>query len=305
MESVVARTAAARARIALATYRPEEGAESLDRDLPVLRAALEGAGAEAVVGYWDDPDVDWAAFDLVVIRSTWDYSWRVAEFVAWAERCGKLTRLANPAAVVRWNTDKRYIGDLAEAGVPTVPTRYLPPGAPAEFPDDREYVVKPTSGAGARLAARYRPEERETALRQLERMHDQGLTAMVQPYLTSIDTAGERALQFYGGRFLHASRKGAVLEPGTAYDADKVAHPRLEPWQPTPAELAVAERALAAVPRRTDGSELLYARVDLVDGDDGSPCVMELELVEPNLFLWLHPESVPVVAEAIVKAAAL
>ncbi|MFF4727000.1 RimK family alpha-L-glutamate ligase [Streptomyces mirabilis] len=303
MESVVARTAAARARIALATYRPEEGAESLDRDLPVLRAALEGAGAEAVVGYWDDPDVDWAAFDLVVIRSTWDYSWRVAEFVAWAERCGKLTRLANPAAVVRWNTDKRYIGDLAEAGVPTVPTRYLPPGAPAEFPDDREYVVKPTSGAGARLAARYRPEERETALRQLERMHDKGLTAMVQPYLTSIDTAGERALQYYGGRLLHASRKGAVLEPGTAYDADKVAHPRLEPWQPTPAELAVAERALAAVPERTDGSELLYARVDLVDGDDGNPCVMELELVEPNLFLWLHPESVPVVAETVVKAA--
>lgn len=299
----MARTAAARARIALATYRPEEGAESLDRDLPVLRAALEDAGAEAVVGYWDDPDVDWAAFDLVVIRSTWDYSWRVAEFVAWAERCGKLTRLANPAAVVRWNTDKRYIGDLAEAGVPTVPTRYLAPGAPAEFPDDREYVVKPTSGAGARLAARYRPEERETALRQLERMHDRGLTAMVQPYLTSIDTAGERALQFYGGRFLHASRKGAVLEPGTAYDADKVAHPRLEPWQPTPAELAVAERALGAVPRWTDGSELLYARVDLVDGDDGNPCVMELELVEPNLFLWLHPESVPVVAEAVVKAA--
>lgn len=170
----MARTAAVRARIALATYRPEEGAESLDRDLPVLRAALEGAGAEAVVGYWDDPDVDWAAFDLVVIRSTWDYSWRVAEFVAWAERCGKLTRLANPAPVVRWNTDKRYIGDLAEAGVPTVPTRYLAPGEPAEFPDDREYVVKPTSGAGARLAARYRPEERETALRQLERMHERG-----------------------------------------------------------------------------------------------------------------------------------
>ncbi|WP_405879581.1 hypothetical protein OG762_13575 [Streptomyces sp. NBC_01136] len=298
----MARTAA-RARIALATYRPEEGEESADRDLPVLKAALEDAGAEAVVRYWDDPEVDWAAFDLVVIRSTWDYSWRVAEFVAWAERCGKLTRLANPAAVVRWNTDKRYVGDLAEAGVPTVPTRYLAPGEPAEFPDDHEYVVKPTSGAGARLAARYIPEERETAVRQLERMHAKGLTAMVQPYLTSIDTAGERALQFYGGRFLHASRKGAVLARGTAYDADKVPHPRLEPWRPTPAELAVAERALAAVPQGPDGSELLYARVDLVDGDDGNPCVMELELVEPNLFLWLHPESVPVVAETIVKAA--
>jgi hypothetical protein len=131
-------------------------------------------------------------------------------------------------------------------------------------------------------------------------MHAQGLTAMVQPYLSSIDASGERALQFFGGRFLHASRKGAVLEPGTAYDADKVPHPRLEPWEPTPAELSVAERALAAVP---DAPELLYARVDLVDGDDGQPRVMELELIEPNLFLWLHPESLPVVVEAIVKAA--
>jgi glutathione synthase/RimK-type ligase-like ATP-grasp enzyme len=286
-------------RVALVTYNPGEE-PSADRDLPVLRRALEDAGAEVAVAHWDDPAVDWAGFDLVVIRSTWDYSWRVAEFVAWVERCGKVTRLANPAGVVRWNTDKRYLGDLAEAGVPAVETRYLAPGDPVGLPDDHEYVVKPTSGAGARLAARYTPEERETAVRQLERMHAQGLTAMVQPYLSSIDASGERALQFFGGRFLHASRKGAVLEPGTAYDADKVPHPRLEPWEPTPAELSVAERALAAVP---DAPELLYARVDLVDGDDGQPRVMELELIEPNLFLWLHPESLPVVVEAIVKAA--
>ncbi|MER5404070.1 hypothetical protein [Streptomyces sp. NPDC002769] len=302
MESAVARTAA-RPRIALATYRPEEGTTSADRDLPVLKGALEDAGAPAEIAYWDDPAVDWADFDLVVIRSTWDYSWRVAEFVVWAERVAKLTRLANPAAVVRWNTDKRYVGELAAAGVATVPTRYLAPGDPADLPGDHEYVVKPTSGAGARLAARYRPEERETALRQLARMHEQGLTAMVQPYLRGVDTSGERALQFFGGRFLHAARKGAVLEPGTAYDADKVPHPRLEAWQPTAAELALAERALAAVPSGTDGDALLYARVDVVDGDDGEPCVMELELVEPNLFLWLHPESVPVVAEAIIRAA--
>jgi glutathione synthase/RimK-type ligase-like ATP-grasp enzyme len=300
MESAVARTAA-RARVALVTYDPGEE-PSADRDLPVLGAALEAAGVEAVVVHWDDPVVDWGAFDLALIRSTWDYSWRVAEFVGWAERCGRLTRLANPAAVVRWNTDKRYVGDLAVAGVPVVPTRYVAPGEAADLPDDHEFVVKPTSGAGARLAARYTPDERETAVRQLARLHEAGLTAMVQPYLTSVDTSGERALQFFGGRFLHASRKGAVLEPGAAYDADRVPHPRLEPWKPSPAELAVAERALAAVP---DAPELLYARVDLVDGDDGEPRVMELELVEPNLFLWLHPESVPVVVEAIVKAAAL
>ncbi|MET9166600.1 hypothetical protein ABZW51_18810, partial [Streptomyces cellulosae] len=80
-----------------------------DRDLPVLVRALNEAGAEASAEVWDDSRVDWARFDLAVIRSTWDYSWRAAEFTAWAERCGALTRLANPADVVRWNTDKRYL----------------------------------------------------------------------------------------------------------------------------------------------------------------------------------------------------
>jgi glutathione synthase/RimK-type ligase-like ATP-grasp enzyme len=262
--------------------------------------ALRAAGAEAEAVYWDDAGVDWAGYDLAVIRSTWDYTWRVAEFVAWAERCAKATRLANPVGVVRWNVDKRYLGDLAEAGVPVVPTRYLAPGDPADLPDEHEYVVKPTSGAGARYAARYTPGQRETAVRHLARMHEEGLTAMVQPYVKAIDTGGERALQFYGGRLLHASRKRAVLAPNAAFDADKVAHPGLEPWTPAPAELAVAERALAAV---TDAGDLLYARVDLVDGEDGQPRVMELELVEPNLFLGLHPGSVPRVVEAILVAA--
>ncbi|MEV5434617.1 hypothetical protein AB0K80_01070 [Streptomyces sp. NPDC052682] len=286
-------------RIALVTYDP--GAEpTLDSDLAVLVDALREAGAEAVAVPWDDPAVDWGAFDLAVIRSTWDYHWRAAQFAAWVERCGKLTRLANPPEVVRWNTDKRYLGDLAAAGVPTVPTRYTAPGEPADLPRDHEYVIKPTSGAGARYAARYTPDQHDTATEHLRRLHAEGFTAMIQPYVRSVDTAGERPLLFIGGRFLHASRKGAVLTPGTAYDADKVPHPDLEPWTPTPAELAVAERALAAVP---GAPELLYARVDLVDGQDGEPCVMELELVEPHFFLFLHPGSVGPVVEGILAAA--
>ncbi|MFI9425208.1 RimK family alpha-L-glutamate ligase [Streptomyces achromogenes] len=286
-------------RIALATYDP--GPEpGRDTDLPVLVLALRDAGADAEARHWDDPAADWAGYDLVVIRSTWDYSWRAAEFAAWVERTAALTRLANPAPVVRWNTDKRYLGELAAAGVPTVPTRYIAPGETAALPTGHEFVVKPTSGAGARFAARYTPAEHDTALRQLARMHAEGFTAMVQPYMPGIDVRGERALQFFGGRLLHASRKGAVLSPGTPYDADKVAHPGLERWQPSPAELAVAERALAAVPGTP---ELLYARVDLVDGDDGEPRLMELELVEPNLFLGLHPQSLPRVTEAILRAA--
>ncbi|MFC8141307.1 RimK family alpha-L-glutamate ligase [Streptomyces paradoxus] len=286
-------------RIAVVTYDPR-GEEHKDRDLPVLVRALRDAGADAVAVPWDDPDVDWASFDLALLRSTWDYSWRAEEFTAWAERCGKATRLANPVGVVRWNADKRYLGRLAEAGVPVVPTRYFAPGDPVGLPADGEYVVKPASGAGARYAARYPAGERDAAVRQAERMHAEGFTVMVQPYLSSIDTHGERALQFFGGRLLHASVKGAVLAPGTPYDADKVAHPDLRPWEPAAAELAVAERALAAVP---GDAELLYARVDLVTGPDGEPCVMELELIEPNLFLHLHPGSVPSVVEAVLAAA--
>ncbi|MFB8771310.1 ATP-grasp domain-containing protein [Streptomyces broussonetiae] len=283
-------------RIALVTCRP--GPEvSVDRDLPVLVDALTAAGVEARAVAWDQGGVEWAGFDLALIRSTWDYSWRAEEFLAWAEDCGKATRLVNPADVVRWNVDKRYLGELAAAGVPTVPTRYVAPGEAFGLPGDCEFVVKPTSGAGARFAARYTADEHDTAVRQVRRMHAEGFTAMVQPYMRGIDVRGERALQFFGGRLLHASRKGAVLAPGTPYDERKVAHPGLEAWEPTAAELALAERALGAVP---GGAErLTYARVDLVDGEDGEPRLMELELVEPNLFLSLHTGSVAKVVEAV------
>ncbi|MFF9374750.1 RimK family alpha-L-glutamate ligase [Streptomyces griseoluteus] len=287
-------------RIALATYDPGT-APSKDPDLAGLVAELRAAGADAEARFWDEPDADWAGYDLVLIRSTWDYTWRPAEFLAWVDRVDALTRLLNPADVVHWNADKRYLGELASAGVPTVPTRYLPPGAEPDLPTRHEYVVKPASGAGARYAARYTPEEHERAVRQLAHLHAEGLTAMVQPYMRGVDRHGERALHFFGGRLLHASRKGAVLVSGTPFDADKTAHPRLEKWQPTGAELDVAERALAAVP---GGAErLLYGRVDLIDGEDGQPCVLELELIEPNLFLDLHPESMPRVAQLVIRAA--
>jgi hypothetical protein len=287
-------------RIALVTCREVVKDPDWDRDLPLVLAALEEAGADPVAVCWDDPQADWAAFDLVVIRSAWDYFESVGEFLAWADACAEVTTLANPAEVVRWNVDKRYLGDLSRAGVPVVETRYLAPGDSVDLPEEGEFVLKPTVGAGARFTARYRPDERGIAVRQLTRMHAEGMTAMVQPYMRSIDEKGERALHFAGGRFLHATRKSAVLVPGTPYDHDKIPHPALRVCEPTAAELAVAERALAA---GAAGSDLLYGRVDLVDGDDGTPLVMELELVEPHLFLHLRPASLPVFVTAMVEAA--
>ncbi|MFD7547787.1 RimK family alpha-L-glutamate ligase [Streptomyces sp. NPDC059816] len=289
-------------RIALVTCNPRPGLPA-DPELPGLLSALTAAGARATAVAWDDPDVDWAAFDLAAIRSTWDYAQRVPEFLDWAARCARLSRLANPEPVVRWNSDKRYLGDLARAGVPTVPTRYLPPGADGEPPvDGTPYVIKPSQGAGARLAARYEgtPADAERAREHLALLHAEGLTAMVQPYLRGIETTGERALVFAGGRFLHAIRKGAVLTAGTAHDAARDPHPEVRGWRATQEERALAEAALAAVPF---ADALLYARVDVVDGEDGAPRLMELELIEPYLFLEHHPESFTELAAVLLAAA--
>ncbi|GAA2901269.1 hypothetical protein GCM10010517_67070 [Streptosporangium fragile] len=286
-------------RIALVTATPGPGI-STDRDMPLLHAAFEHAGAEAEVTAWDDPEVDWARFDLAVIRSPWDYSWRPAEFLAWVDRCSEATRLANPPEIVRWNSRKQYLLEMRERNVPVVPTRYVAPGDPVDLPDGHEFVVKPAVGAGARFAARYGPAERERAAAHVGRIHADGVAVMVQPYLTRIDVTGERALVFVRNRFLHAIRKKAVLSSGLRYDEPREAHPGTERWQPTRAELALAERALAAVP---GADRLLYARVDMADDEAGDPVMTELELVEPNLYLRFHRESIPAFVEAIVDAA--
>lgn len=251
-----------------------------DPDLPLMLRALDGRGVDAVAVAWDDTGFDWARCAAVVIRSTWDYVERWPRFLEWVDAVAAVTRIDNPAGAVRWNTDKRYLGDLAARGVPVVPTRFVAPGEETPLPEDGHFVVKPAVSAGARDSARYTPAQHDLAARHIAALHRAGSTAMVQPYLTRIDE-GERALVFLGGVFSHALRKGPVLGEAGVIDNARDAHPDLVHHQPSAAELALARAALAAVPGR---DPLLYARVDLARADDGAPVVMELELVEPNLF---------------------
>ncbi|MFY2763662.1 hypothetical protein ACOQFR_06380, partial [Arenimonas sp. MALMAid1274] len=149
-------------KLALATAI---AAYALDEDLDPLLAACRDAGIDATVVAWDDITVSWARFDAVLLRSTWDYVDRLPEFLAWCERTAGVTRLWNGPDVVRWNTDKRYLGELAARGVPVIESHYLAPGDdPASLPDLEEFVVKPTVGAGSRDAQRYLRSEREAAL---------------------------------------------------------------------------------------------------------------------------------------------
>ena len=137
----------------------------LDPDDQRLLGPLRARGAEPVPAVWDDPSVDWSAFDLAVIRNTWDYTARRDEFVAWAR---SVPRLANPAPVIEWNTDKRYLADLAAAGLPVVPTAWLA-DASDDLPESGTHVLKPAVGAGSVDAARFSLGDEHEA--QLARDH--------------------------------------------------------------------------------------------------------------------------------------
>ncbi|KXK61250.1 hypothetical protein AWW66_14420 [Micromonospora rosaria] len=288
-----------RPRVALVTCA---GLPDLDPDDRLVLAPLAAAGIEATAAVWDDGTVDWAGYDLVVLRSPWDYMLRHAEFVAWADT---VPRLANPADVVRWNTDKRYLAELSAAGVPTVPTSWIAPGEQWTPPTSHgEYVVKPAVSAGSRDTGRYDladPDHRELAAAHVRRLTDAGRHVMVQPYLTAVDTAGETALLHLAGpdglRFSHAIRKGPILTgPDRGVDGLYRAE-EITPRTATPEQLAVAGRTLAAVPGGTD--RLLYARVDLIPGPDGEPVLVELELTEPSLFVGYADGAPERLAEAI------
>ena len=270
-----------------------------DDDHP-LRDALTERGADVHAVRWDDPAADWAAYDLAVLRSPWDYVPRRDDFIAWA---GRVPRLLNPADVIAWNTDKRYLGELAATGAPVIATDFIAAGAPWQPPPFGEWVVKPTVSAGSQDTGRYRlPEQESLAVAHVARLSAAGRTAMIQPYLPAVDTAGETALVYLAApdrtlRFSHAIRKGAMLtgpDDGTIRPGSE----QITPRPPAAAELEVAARILAALPG--DPSRLLYARVDLIPGPDGTPQLIELELTEPCLFLRESPGAPVRLAEAIL-----
>jgi hypothetical protein len=229
---------------------------------------------------WDDPAVDWDAFDLVVVRCTWDYQQRHDAFLAWA---AGVPRLANPSPVIAWNTDKRYLGELAAAGLPTVATTFVAPGEAFVAPDAPELVVKPSVSAGARDTQRYAAGEAGEAAAHVARLHAEGRTAMVQPYVDGVDAAGETALLYLGGAYSHAIRKGPLLEPGGAPPEGLFAPEDIRARRPSAAERALADRVVAAMTERW--GPLLYVRVDLLPGPGAEPTIIEIELTEPSLFL--------------------
>jgi O-ureido-D-serine cyclo-ligase len=288
--------------VALITAR---AARAQDADLPLLSAALQARQIPAMIVDWDDPQVDWSGFALAVLRSAWDYSARLPEFLDWLSRAARVTRLVNPPAVIRWSLDKHYLAELQRSGVATVATAFAEPGQDAAVVLERflrehsarELVVKPAVGSGARDAQRHERTAVAAIGAHISGLLAAGRSALLQPYLERIDEHGETALIYINGRFSHAIVKTAILERGQAPSAALFAPESIAAHRPDHDELEVGARVLAQLPFAAP----LYARVDLLRNAAGVPCLLELELAEPSLYLAYESEAAARLATAVAE----
>jgi hypothetical protein len=272
-------------------------------DAPLFEA-LAARGAQTERPVWDDLRIDWATFDAVLVRTVWDYQDKLPAFLDWIDRVGDETELFNPAPVLRWNTDKRYLRELAARGVRIAPTEWLEAGSQADVAalvarrGWESAFLKPVVGATARETLRFRCEPRGVELAQahVDRLLPrEGL--ILQPYLASVETVGELSLILVDGDLSHAVRKIPVPGDYRVQD-DFGASDR--PEAVSEETVALARAALrAATP--SDLQPLLYGRVDFMTGDDGSLLLGELELIEPSLFLRHDPAAAGRIAEALLR----
>jgi glutathione synthase/RimK-type ligase-like ATP-grasp enzyme len=268
-------------------------------DGPPMLEAFARRGIEAEVVPWGSPTADWASYDGVVVRTAWDYVDRRDEFLDWARRVEAVTRLANPAATLEWNSDKRYLRDLADAGVPIVPTVWVGPDERLPRWRWEEVVVKPAVSAGSRMAARHDGDDRDGVAAHVEAITATGVTAMIQPYLSDVERVGEFGTYVFGGRVCHANTKSAVLRPGAPPPTDaSLAHGQVgRRTELTPELIGFATAVIGRLPAAV--ASPLYARVDALRGGDGRLVLLELEAFEPFLFFETDPEAAVRYARAV------
>jgi glutathione synthase/RimK-type ligase-like ATP-grasp enzyme len=251
----------------------------------LLVDAFAAAGADARWVRWDDAQVDWTVADVVAVRATWDYAGRLGEFLPWARSVGPA--LLNGAVVFEWNTDKRYLVELAEAGLPVVPTLVAEGEGdlPSAIAAHDRAVVKPSVGAGGRGVVVFDgPDDGPWGLDQ------DGLGRgpwVVQPLVESVRTEGEHSVFVLGGDPVAQVRKvpaGEDIRVHEHYGGSTT----VVDLDPVAAGLA---RRTVAVAESILGSTLSYARVDLLRMPDGTLVVSELEVTEPGLYLDVLPQN--------------
>lgn len=269
----------------------------LDEDRLVTEA-LARRGLSAARVDWARSDVAWSEVPCAVFRTTWDYFVKLDAFRRWLDGVEGTTCLVNDASTVRWNIDKRYLLDLDAAGVAVVPTRIAEKGGAtslvgwAETLNAEEIVCKPVVSGSARNTFRVSQADIPAfEARFAELVAEEAM--LVQPFQSAIVTRGEVTVVMIDGRPTHAVRK--VAKAGDFRVQDNHGG-TVHPHTPSSLEVTAAEAALAACPGRP-----LYGRVDLTHDAEGSPLVMEVELVEPELWFRYHPPAADALAEALAR----
>jgi len=285
--------------IALVTTQAARGH---DHDLDILTAALDAAQQKWQIVNWDDVAIDWTQFSIAVLRSTWDYYAHLDEFVAWVDQVSAQTTLCNPAEIVRWNVDKRYLQEMSAHGIPVMATTFI-----AQLIDitqeliAQDVIIKPVVSAGSNNTARHR-NDAVAARAQLDHILSNAGVAMVQPYSPTIDSVGETGLVYLGGKFSHAFGKDAVF--GEAEQVHNGVHVQevITARTANPNEHLLGDSVMKFLINKF-GVTPLYARIDMVTNIDGVPEIMEVELTEPSLYLHLDAGSPERAATALANAA--
>lgn len=298
------------------TFVTYSGLPDLDPDDRRVLDILRERGYDCHAAVWDAPEVDWSSAGVVVVRSTWDYNLKYGKFMEWVDHVSRVAQLFNRPDYIRWNSHKGYLRDLSEAGIAIVPTHWFERGKEPDvetelrklLEDDHsgKIIVKPAIGlatSGVMLVEEANFSEAVTHVRKLLEEFD----VMIQPFMASVRDPGERALTFVNGRYCHAAQKAPFQKLAAAGHAGE------KPVEATVRELELAENVMGVlgelVRKHNNGGKLsdddaflpppLYARVDIVRGDNGDPLLIELELVEPSLFMGFYPLTADFFADAI------
>lgn len=265
-----------------AERRRDDAAEG-DAQIALMREALAQVGRDIEIVQWDGEGIDWSRYEAAITSITWDYAERPEQFLSRLAEIAEQARLVNSLDVIRWNLNKTYLKELAKRGVQLVPTHWVDKATPqaadaafAPFNTDR-IVIKPVVGAGA---------WRQVLLRKGEAWPDAAdlppAAAMIQPFLSAIQTEGEYSFLFFNGQFSHAVVKRPKKDD---YRIQMSFGGKAEPYMPSADDLDDARNVLESVPE-----ELFHARVDMVRAEDGSLLLMELEVIEPYLFIEDAPD---------------
>lgn len=264
----------------------------------LLQNELERQGISSVRVDWARKDVDWSQYKCVVFRTTWDYFDRFEEFSQWLSAVSKQTKLCNPYSIIKWNMDKHYLKDLESKGIPVTPSRFVEKGNTVNIEDEilksgwHELVIKPCVSGAARHTYRVNKlnaKAIETVVNELLK-HE---SFVYQPFLESVLTQGEDTLMLFDGKFSHAIRK--LAKPGDFRVQDDHGG-TVHDYQPDAEQIEFAEKAMAVCSTLPS-----YGRVDMVRDNQGKLALMELEMIEPELWLRKHPPSAKLFAESITR----